>query len=106
MNSLRSLYATVPHTIILAQPVSKQTRTFYDYESVDDAVEGERLQRRYAQHIIEHSLSDHAALIRSGILRLLEQELRARFPNQRSVAYNLDDIYAFLDQFTDFSALT
>ncbi|XP_024385006.1 enhancer of rudimentary homolog [Physcomitrium patens] len=71
---------TQRHTIILLQPTqNRATRTFIDYQSVPDAMD--------------------------GICGLFEKRLKDANPNLRNITYDISDLYKYIDALTDMSAL-
>ncbi|KAI3436308.1 hypothetical protein D9Q98_002361 [Chlorella vulgaris] len=68
------------HTIVLMQPSPNQaSRTFKDYEGVPQAVE--------------------------GICNDFERKLRELNPQLRSITYDIGDLYSWIDNMPDLSAL-
>ncbi|KAI9192701.1 hypothetical protein LWI28_026771 [Acer negundo] len=68
------------HTIILMQTSqNRATRTFMDYESVSQAMD--------------------------GICRLYERKLKDLNPANRDITYDVADLYNFIDGLADMSAL-
>eukprot|EP00285_Hemiselmis_virescens_P007052 CAMPEP_0173392198 /NCGR_PEP_ID=MMETSP1356-20130122/18819_1 /TAXON_ID=77927 ORGANISM="Hemiselmis virescens, Strain PCC157" /NCGR_SAMPLE_ID=MMETSP1356 /ASSEMBLY_ACC=CAM_ASM_000847 /LENGTH=102 /DNA_ID=CAMNT_0014349941 /DNA_START=9 /DNA_END=317 /DNA_ORIENTATION=+ len=64
------------HTIVLLQETASQaTRTFSDFETVQEAL--------------------------NGICQLYEQRLKALNPGQRNITYDITELYAFIDQLGD-----
>ncbi|EKX33120.1 hypothetical protein GUITHDRAFT_90822 [Guillardia theta CCMP2712] len=72
--------ATPKHTIVLLQETaSKSTRTFSDFESVSEAM--------------------------NGICQLYEQRLKQMNPGMRNITYDISELYAFIDQLGDLCCL-
>ncbi|TPX33249.1 hypothetical protein SmJEL517_g03846 [Synchytrium microbalum] len=67
------------HTILLVQKGNKNTRTYFDFETVPDMIEGIRTS--------------------------YEEELSTLYPNQRQISYQLQDLMNFIDQFSEIAAL-
>ncbi|KAL7602662.1 enhancer of rudimentary homolog [Lactuca sativa] len=68
------------HTIILMQTSqNRATRTFMDYESISQAMD--------------------------GICALYERKLRELSPAMRNITYDIEDLYNFIDGLADMSAL-
>ncbi|KAK9861638.1 hypothetical protein WJX84_004577 [Apatococcus fuscideae] len=68
------------HTIILLQPTGNKTsRSFRDYESVAQSA--------------------------AGICQLFEEKLKILNPGMRTLEYNIDDLFTFIDSHADVSAL-
>ncbi|XP_071737354.1 enhancer of rudimentary homolog isoform X1 [Rutidosis leptorrhynchoides] len=68
------------HTIILMQTShNRSTRTFMDYESISQAMD--------------------------GICALYERKLKELNPTIRNITYDIEDLYNFIDGLTDLSAL-
>ncbi|XP_013620151.1 PREDICTED: enhancer of rudimentary homolog [Brassica oleracea var. oleracea] len=68
------------HTIILLQnSPSRATRTFMDYDSIGQAMD--------------------------GICGLYERKLKEINPSLRNLSYDIADLYNFMDGFADMSAL-
>ncbi|EGC40021.1 hypothetical protein DICPUDRAFT_25866, partial [Dictyostelium purpureum] len=68
------------HTIVLIQPTfSKASRTFMDYESVNQAIE--------------------------GICHMYEQKLKQLKPHQKNITYDISQLFKYLDEFADLSCL-
>jgi hypothetical protein len=69
------------HTVLLIQPAAaKATRTYYDYESVGELVD--------------------------GLCQLYEQRLRMQEPTRHQVEYGLGDLNRFIDDLYDCGVLT
>ncbi|KAK4532868.1 hypothetical protein CCYA_CCYA14G3725 [Cyanidiococcus yangmingshanensis] len=69
------------HTVLLIQPAAaKATRTYYDYESVPEMVD--------------------------GFCQLYEQRLRLQDPARQQVEYGLGDLNRFIDDLFDCGVLT
>eukprot|EP00002_Diphylleia_rotans_P023814 TRINITY_DN468_c0_g1_i1.p2 TRINITY_DN468_c0_g1~~TRINITY_DN468_c0_g1_i1.p2 ORF type:complete len:102 (-),score=27.18 TRINITY_DN468_c0_g1_i1:232-537(-) len=68
------------HTIVLVQYTPDlRSRTFMDYEAVNQAVE--------------------------GICGMYEQVLRQQHPNRADFTYDLTSLYAYIDKLTDMSCM-
>ncbi|EFJ31865.1 hypothetical protein SELMODRAFT_38959, partial [Selaginella moellendorffii] len=68
------------HTIVLYQPsAARGSRTFLDYESVTQAMD--------------------------GICGLFEKKLKDMNPTIRNITYEVADLYRFIDELPDMSAL-
>lgn len=69
------------HTVLLVQPsANKWSRTYYDYESVKELVD--------------------------GVCQLYEQQLRQVNPNARGeIQYDVTDLFNYVDQVPDMSCL-
>ncbi|PRW59552.1 enhancer of rudimentary-like protein [Chlorella sorokiniana] len=68
------------HTIVLMQPQpNKASRTFSDYDSVERAID--------------------------GICAEFERRLRELNPQLRSITYDIGDLYSWVDNMPDLSAL-
>ncbi|DBA83104.1 hypothetical protein WJX79_009535 [Trebouxia sp. C0005] len=68
------------HTIILIQPgPNKSTRTYLDYPSVHHAMD--------------------------GLCKDFERKLRGLNPSMATITYDVVDLYAYVDQMADISAL-
>ncbi|KAJ9578247.1 hypothetical protein L9F63_005517, partial [Diploptera punctata] len=68
------------HTILLIQPGSKpETRTFSDYESVNECME--------------------------GVCKIYEEHLKRQNPNTPSITYDISQLFDFVDQLADLSCL-
>ena len=71
---------TMSHTIVLVQPTpSKASRTFSDYESVVQALD--------------------------GVCGMFEKRLKELNPQMRQITYDINDLYRYLDTLHDLSAL-
>ena len=72
--------ATPGHTLLLVQyNLSLGSRTFFDFDSTAAAWD--------------------------GVCALYEKELKALNPNQKNMTYDVADLYTYIDQLTDISAL-
>lgn len=69
----------MPHTILLIQPGKPETRTYSDYESINEAME--------------------------GICILYEEHLKKQNPNTPSITYDISQLFDFIDQLKDLSCL-
>jgi len=67
------------HTILLLQPGKAETRTYSDYESVNEAME--------------------------GVCHIYEEHLKKQNPNTASITYDISQLFDFVDQLTDLSCL-
>jgi hypothetical protein len=68
------------HTIILVQPTAgKASRTFADFETVPLAMD--------------------------GVCQMFEKRLKERNPSMRSITYDINDLYHYIDLLPDLSAL-
>mmetsp|Transcript_41508 Transcript_41508/g.50310 ORF Transcript_41508/g.50310 Transcript_41508/m.50310 type:complete len:104 (+) Transcript_41508:146-457(+) len=68
------------HTIILLQQTpSKASRTFMDYEDIPHAMD--------------------------GVCQMFEKRLKELNPQVRNITYDIDDLYNYIDQLADMSAL-
>uniref|UniRef100_T1J5Y2 Enhancer of rudimentary homolog n=1 Tax=Strigamia maritima TaxID=126957 RepID=T1J5Y2_STRMM len=68
------------HTILLVQPgVKPDTRTYSDYESVNECME--------------------------GVCKMYEDHLKRQNPNTPSITYDISQLFDFVDQLTDLSCL-
>ncbi|CAL8469589.1 g9130 [Coccomyxa elongata] len=68
------------HTIILVQRTqAKNSRTFLDYETLSRAVD--------------------------GICALFERDLKEKYPHQRELTYDVQQLFQWLDHLHDLSAL-
>ncbi|KAK9810410.1 hypothetical protein WJX72_010282 [[Myrmecia] bisecta] len=68
------------HTIILLQPTtSRNSRTWSDYDTVSKAMD--------------------------GICNTFERKLKELNPNLRNITYDIQDLYSYIDNMPDMSAL-
>ena len=67
------------HTILLVQPAGKASRTFADFETVPAAMD--------------------------GVCQMFEKRLKELNPNMRSITYDINDLYHYVDVLPDLSAL-
>mmetsp|Transcript_27278 Transcript_27278/g.76161 ORF Transcript_27278/g.76161 Transcript_27278/m.76161 type:complete len:106 (+) Transcript_27278:136-453(+) len=68
------------HTIILVQQTPNMaSRTFYDYESLTQAM--------------------------NGVCRLFEEQLKRKNPHVANITYDINDLYGYIDGIFDMSAL-
>lgn len=68
------------HTILLIQPSSSaESRTYSDYESVNDCLE--------------------------GVCRIYEDHLKRRNPSVPQITYDISQLFDFIDQLRDLSCL-
>ncbi|XP_076321746.1 enhancer of rudimentary homolog isoform X1 [Tachypleus tridentatus] len=67
------------HTILLVQPGKPETRTFSDYESVNECME--------------------------GVCHMYEEHLKRQNPNTPSITYDISQLFDFIDQLQDLSCL-
>ncbi|KAL3270512.1 hypothetical protein HHI36_021052 [Cryptolaemus montrouzieri] len=68
------------HTILLVQPdVNPETRTYSDYESVNECME--------------------------GVCKIYEEHLKKRNPNTPTITYDISQLFDFVDQLSDLSCL-
>ena len=93
------------HTILLVQASSKpESRTYSDYESVNDCLEGKaeknlfRLNRFFFQLINDKQLM-------KGVCKMYEEHLKRMNPNSPSITYDISHLFDFVDQLTDLSCL-
>eukprot|EP00095_Tigriopus_kingsejongensis_P007223 snap_masked-scaffold1635_size32709-processed-gene-0.3 protein:Tk07223 transcript:snap_masked-scaffold1635_size32709-processed-gene-0.3-mRNA-1 annotation:"enhancer of rudimentary homolog" len=71
--------ARMSHTILLVQPQKPETRTYSDYESVNEAME--------------------------GVCKIFEEHLKRKSPNIPSITYDISQLFDFIDQLADLSCL-
>ncbi|KOB64406.1 Uncharacterized protein OBRU01_21077 [Operophtera brumata] len=70
----------ISHTILLVQPGHRpETRTYSDYESVNDCME--------------------------GVCKIYEEHLKRRNPNTPTITYDISQLFDFVDQLADLSCL-
>ncbi|CAG2168098.1 unnamed protein product [Oppiella nova] len=67
------------HTIVLVQTGKPDTRTYSDFESVNDAME--------------------------GVCHIYEQHLKRTNPDTPSITYDISQLFDFIDGLTDLSCL-
>ena len=67
------------HTIVLIQPGKPETRTYSDFESVGEAME--------------------------GICHIFEEHLKQSNPHSASITYDISQLYDFIDDLNDISCL-
>ncbi|CRK88523.1 CLUMA_CG002240, isoform A [Clunio marinus] len=67
------------HTILFIQPTVPETRTFSDYESVNECLE--------------------------GVCRIFEENLKVRNPHSQTITYDISQLFEFIDNMTDMSVL-
>ncbi|TPX49432.1 hypothetical protein SeMB42_g01570 [Synchytrium endobioticum] len=67
------------HTVLLVQRTNKQSRTYFDYESVPQMIEGIRMT--------------------------FEHELSVQNPRMTQITYQLQDLMTFIDQYSEIGAL-
>jgi len=67
------------HTILLIQPGKPETRTYADYESVNEAME--------------------------GVCHIYEEHLKRLNPSTTSITYDITQLFEFVDQIHDMSIL-
>jgi hypothetical protein len=67
------------HSILLIQPSSPESRTYSDYESVNDCLE--------------------------GVCRIYEEHLKRRNPQVAQITYDISQLFDFVDQLRDLSVL-
>ena len=69
------------HTILLVQPgIKPETRTYSDYESVNECME--------------------------GVCKIYEEHLKRTNPNLPSITYDISQLFEFVDQVKEFSFIT
>ncbi|CAN8000096.1 unnamed protein product, partial [Ixodes hexagonus] len=73
------LSAVQSHTILLVQPGKPETRTYSDYESVNECME--------------------------GVCHIYEEHLKHQNPNTPSITYDISQLFDFVDQLVDLSCL-
>uniref|UniRef100_A0ABD2XQY9 Enhancer of rudimentary homolog n=1 Tax=Trichogramma kaykai TaxID=54128 RepID=A0ABD2XQY9_9HYME len=92
------------HTILLVQPANRpETRTYSDYESVNECMEGEKIIKYSSL-----SLSVGCILIIilfSGVCKIYEEYLKRQNPNTPTITYDIKQLFDFLDDLTDLSCL-
>ncbi|XP_022093680.1 enhancer of rudimentary homolog isoform X2 [Acanthaster planci] len=67
------------HTILLIQPGPAETRTYSDYDSVKDCME--------------------------GVCKIYEEHLKRCNPNSPSITYDIGHLFQFIDDLKDLSCL-
>jgi len=86
------------HTILLIQPESRpETRTYSDYESVNECMEGKELPLLWWINIKCFTIL--------GICKIYETHLKKLNPNVRSISYDMSELFEFIDHLSDLSCL-
>lgn len=60
------------HTILLVQPSRAETRTYHDYESVDECME--------------------------GVCKIYEEHLKSKNPTIPTITYDIGKLFDFIDR--------
>ncbi len=88
------------HTILLVQSTARTgSRTYYDYETVSAALDGNRMKLTFGGFI------SHACFHLIGLCNMFEEKLRTQNPHQKQLSYDIADLYTFIDNLADMSAL-
>ena len=86
------------HTILLLQSTSKlDSRTYSDYESVDECLDGKWTVNTTHEHGPRSSFV--------GICKVFEEHLKKRNPTSPSITYDISELFEFIDQLSDLSCL-
>ncbi|RWS02732.1 enhancer of rudimentary-like protein [Dinothrombium tinctorium] len=104
------------HTILLIQPGKSETRTYSDYESVNEAMEGtfrfliasiNILIFFSFYHIIHLVCSANQSIgdRRAGVCHIYEEHLKKQNPNTASITYDISQLFDFIDNLKDLSCL-
>ena len=91
----------------MIQPTqSKSSRTYLDYPSVNHAMDGApvAVDTLLAAPLL-HSRSVALHLFPAGLCKDFERKLRSLNPGMATITYDVADLYAYVDQMTDISAL-
>ncbi|XP_041467888.1 enhancer of rudimentary homolog [Lytechinus pictus] len=67
------------HTILLIQPDAPMSKTYADYSSIKECME--------------------------GICRIFEEHLKTCHPSSPSITYDISELFEFIDNMTDISCL-
>ncbi|KAI1286320.1 Protein enhancer of rudimentary [Halotydeus destructor] len=67
------------HTILLFQPAKPDSRTYADYESINEAME--------------------------GVCHLFEEKLKKENPNLEAITYDIENLFEFVEHMPDISVL-
>ncbi|XP_030854954.1 enhancer of rudimentary homolog [Strongylocentrotus purpuratus] len=72
-------YQVGAHTILLIQPSTPDSKTYSDYNSIKECME--------------------------GICRIFEEHLKAIHPSSPSITYDISELFEFIDKMQDLSCL-
>ncbi|XP_072172963.1 testis-specific serine/threonine-protein kinase 3-like [Diadema setosum] len=72
-------HETMAHTIMLIQPSTPESKTYSDYNSIKECME--------------------------GICRIFEEHLKKVHPSSPSITYDISELFEFIDKLTDLSCL-
>lgn len=67
------------HTILFVQPSDLKSRSFSDFESLNDCVE--------------------------GVCKMYEEHLKTANPDSTTITYSIEELFRFIDQLSDLSCL-
>ena len=87
------------HTILLLQSTTKlDSRTYSDYESVDECLDGIDLQKSVL-------LNMELFLFVLAICKVFEEHLKKRNPTSPSITYDISELFEFINEIADLSCL-
>ena len=90
-------FSDMSHTILLLQSTNKlDSRTYSDYESVDECLESKNMNAIRKLSYIWFNL---------GVCKVFEEHLKKRNPTSPSITYDISELYEFIDQISDLSCL-
>jgi hypothetical protein len=84
------------HTILLLQSTAKlDSRTYSDYESVDECLDGKISNKQNSNYFIFFV----------GICKVFEEHLKKRNPTSPSITYDISELFEFISEISDLSCL-
>lgn len=115
------------HTILLVQPTKRpEGRTYADYESVNECMEGkiifrpvfylsiifiddvpglQRIDVRKEQHCKHRFCTYLFCFLWAGVCKMYEEHLKRMNPNSPSITYDISQLFDFIDDLADLSCL-
>lgn len=96
------------HTILLVQPTKRpEGRTYADYESVNECMEGRivLLIIKGKINVMNNSDAEFIFFLIKGVCKMYEEHLKRMNPNSPSITYDISQLFDFVDDLADLSCL-
>lgn len=96
------------HTILLVQPTKRpEGRTYADYESVNECMEGRivLLIIKGKINVMNNSNAEFFFSLIKGVCKMYEEHLKRMNPNSPSITYDISQLFDFVDDLADLSCL-
>ena len=91
-----SQHSCCTRQLLMDQRAPTRQRTYTDYETVDECLEG--------GHQLVRTCESHAP-VPVGICKIYEEHLRQLHPHSSSITYDISELFMFVDNLHDLSCL-